>query len=86
MQSRSVILLQDARDDVLEIFAELSETFQDQLDNLLAPLASLVPLERCVLVNKYLPDSVLCDLLHLLRVEISVIFEILGHPGFVWYI
>ena len=79
MQSRTVILLQNACNNILEIFSELGETLQNQLNYLLRPLAGLVPLERGVLVNKHLTDSVLCDLLHLLRVEISVVFEFLCH-------
>ena len=79
MQARTVILLKDAGDYVFEILAELRQRFQDQLDYLLTPLASLVTLERRVLVNKHLADSVLRDLLDLFGVEISVIFKLLCH-------
>ena len=79
MQARTVILLKDAGDYVFEILAELRQRFQDQLDYLLTPLASLVTLERGVLVNEHLADSVLRDLLDLFGVEISVIFKLLCH-------
>ena len=79
MESRAVILLEDAGDHVFEVLAELSETLQDQLDYLLTPLAGLVPLEGGVLVNEHLTDRILGDLLYLFRVEVSVVFEFLCH-------
>ena len=79
MESRAVILLEDAGDHVFEVLAELSETLQDQLDYLLTPLAGLVALESGVLVNEHLTDRILGDLLYLFRVEVSVVFEFLCH-------
>ena len=79
MQARTVILLKDAGDYVFEILAELRQRFQDQLDYLLTPLAGLVPLERGVLVDEHLADRILSDLLYLLGVEVSVVFEFLCH-------
>ena len=76
VEPRAVILLQNARYHVLELLAQLRESFEDEFDNLLGPLAGFVPVEGGVLVDEDLADCFLRDLLHLFGVEVSVVFEI----------
>ena len=75
MNAGAIILLDDAGDDVFEVFAEFGEFLDDLLNNLLGPLVDLVPLvDELGATNNGL-DGILSDLLHLLGVEVLIVLK-----------
>ena len=76
LQPGAVVLCYDAGHSVLKRFCETGELLDAGLDNLLAPLVNFLLLVDDVVGADDLLDSLLSDLLDLLRVEVLIIIEV----------
>ena len=76
---RSIVLLNDARYNVLELFVELGELLDARLNNLLGPLVHFVPLVLDLIRANDHVNGGLRDGLHLLGVELKLVLKFLGH-------
>ena len=72
----SIVLLDDARYDILELFIQLREVLNAALDNLRGPLVDLVSLILDLVGTDDVVDGFLGDLLHVLRVKFVLVFEV----------
>ena len=72
----SIVLLDDARYDILELFIQLREVLNAALDNLRGPLVDLVSLILDLVGTDDVVDGFLGDLLHVLRVKFVFVFEV----------
>ena len=71
-------MLDDARYHVLEFFVQLGQILDATLDNLLGPLVDLLALILNLIRADNVVHGLLGDRLHVLRVELVLIFKI-GH-------
>ena len=76
---RSIVLLNDASDNILELFVELGELLDAGFNNLLGPLVNLVPLVLDLIGTNDHVNGRLRDGLNLLGVEFKLVFKFLGH-------
>lgn len=76
MQPGAVVLCDDTCDGILEGLRETGELLDARFNDLLAPLIDLLLLVDDVLRANHLLDCLLGDLLHLLRVEVLIIIEV----------
>ena len=76
---RSIVLLNDARYNILELFVELGELLDAGFNNLLGPLVYLVPLVLDLIRTDDHVNGRLRDGLYLLGVELKLVFKFLGH-------
>ena len=71
---RPVVLLDDARDHVLELFVELGEVLDACFDDLLGPLVDLLALVLNLVGTKHIAEVLFGDALHILGVELVLVF------------
>lgn len=76
MQTRTVVLCDDASHCILEWFSETCELLDASFNNLLAPLVDFFLLIDDIVGANDLLDGCLCDLFNLLRIEVSIIFKV----------
>ena len=79
----SIVLLNDASDDVLELFVELGEVFDARLNNLLRPLIDLLSLVFNLIGTDDIVYSFFGDALNILRIKFILVLKV-GHFLFVF--
>ena len=72
----SIVLLDDARYDILELFVQLREVLNAALDDLRGPLVDLVSLILNLVRTNDVVDSFLGNLLHVLRVKFVLVLKV----------